>query len=189
MDADELEDKLMEAMETGEILTIVYQGGSHPGAPRQIQPRSIFDDKIRALDVQSGRNKQYLIQKIRIVDGDAPIPDYTPTIYEKNPSVEELIEYHVAEAEKLGWTVTVTGNNVELFARFKNGNLRKTPSVSIFYEEYQVDYIITEDDWEAEPEEVLVKSPRPWRVASRAFKDPVKAFKVFMIEAREKAPD
>lgn len=180
------EDALMSAINTGEILTIIYHGGSKPGASRQIQPRSIYDDEVRALDVGSGRNKQFLIRQIQIADEHTPQPEYVPDIYHRGATVEELIHHHCLEAEKIGWVVKSTEDSIELFSHFKNGKTRKTPTVSIDYQEftYQIDI-----DFETNEQiEIKKKSSRPWHIDGRSFKHPQKAFEKFLKLAIEKAP-
>ena len=181
------EDVLMAAIDTGEILTIIYQGGRHPGAARQIQPFQIEDNKIRALDIESGMRKQFIISKIEITDESALQQEYVPDIYHRESvSVEDLIEYHSEKMKKLGWVVVAADNKIELFLRFKNGKPRKTPSVGIYYQENVLDYF---DDSEGE-EAVAVyrKSKRPWYAGGKSFKNPQHAFQAFIDEAVKHAP-
>ena len=186
-ETEQTEDILMSAIGTGEILTIVYQGGSHPGAARQIQPFQIEDNKIRALDIESGMRKQFIISKIEVTDESALQQEYVPDIYHReNVSVEELIESHSEKVKKLGWIVVATDDKIELFLRFKNGKPRKTPSVGIYYQENVLDYF---DDSEGE-EAVAVyrKSKRPWHAGGKSFKNPQHAFQSFIDEAVQHAP-
>jgi hypothetical protein len=44
----DVETVLQEAIETGEIITIIYKGGSKTGAKRDISPISIKNGKVRA---------------------------------------------------------------------------------------------------------------------------------------------
>lgn len=185
MGQDEIEDVLIAAIENGEILTVIYLGGSKPGSARQIQPRSIDGNKIRAIDIASGRNKQFLINKIEIANDDDLQAEYTPDIYHRKATTQELISYHVTETEKLGWVARYTNTSISLYQRFKNGNLRKTPSVKIYYDELVTEYII---DLDGELIEVTHPAVRPWHTASRTFKNPNKAFERFWSDAVKNAP-
>ncbi len=61
------ENLLSEAAQNGEILHVIYAGGSSPGSVRQIVPVKIEGDKVRARCIKSNKTKLYLIEKIGIM--------------------------------------------------------------------------------------------------------------------------
>ena len=58
---------LSEAIGTGEILTIIYNGGSQPGAQRQISPIKISGPIVVARCLSSDEIKKFSIPKIEIL--------------------------------------------------------------------------------------------------------------------------
>ncbi|TEA27694.1 hypothetical protein [Candidatus Schmidhempelia bombi] len=59
---------LLKAIESGEVLNIIYHGGSKPGGIRTIIPRSTEDDALKAVDTEQNRVKSFSISKIEILD-------------------------------------------------------------------------------------------------------------------------
>ncbi|MCD1631376.1 WYL domain-containing protein [Marinobacter shengliensis] len=62
--------QLEEAIETGEVLTIVYNGGSQPGATRKISPIKIEGAKVRARCFSTNAVKLFNLEKVVIPDGE-----------------------------------------------------------------------------------------------------------------------
>lgn len=62
------ESVLQEAITTGEVLRIRYEGGSQPGAERDISPISLKEGKVRARCYSSNAVKLFVIDKITILD-------------------------------------------------------------------------------------------------------------------------
>lgn len=52
---------------TGEIVTIVYQGGSKPGQARQVIPNHIKAGRLEAIDISTSTPKTYFLDMIASV--------------------------------------------------------------------------------------------------------------------------
>lgn len=63
MNDQELE-RVKNAVGTGEVLKVVYHGGSQPGTIREIVPVSISGDTVWAICLESNRRKQFILSKI-----------------------------------------------------------------------------------------------------------------------------
>jgi hypothetical protein len=69
-----LVEQLHEAIETGELLTVVYHGGHAPGAKRKIVPRRIHEDLVYAKDFGETQIKSYKLGRMELSSNDAPAP-------------------------------------------------------------------------------------------------------------------
>jgi len=129
---------LQEAIETGEILTIIYHGGSQPGTSRQIAPMQINDEKVRARALPNKMSKVFMIDKIEITDSATTELTYSPTkekIRQPEPlSLSTGIEPHLADLEKLGWHIEFNDEKAGLHLFNKNGKPKKFPSVSLSFQ-------------------------------------------------------
>jgi hypothetical protein len=67
-----LVEQLHEAIETGELLTVIYHGGHAPGAKRKILPRRIHEDLVYAKDFGETQIKSYKLDRMEISSDDAP---------------------------------------------------------------------------------------------------------------------
>lgn len=67
-------DQLHEAIETGELLTVIYHGGHVPGAKRRIVPRRIHEDLVYAKDFGETQIKTYKLDHLELSSDDAPVP-------------------------------------------------------------------------------------------------------------------
>ena len=56
--------RLREARDNGEVLTIIYMGGAHPGARRDIFPLRVEADRVLARSFADSPVKCYLFKKI-----------------------------------------------------------------------------------------------------------------------------
>ncbi len=66
---------LREAAGTGEILTVIYHGGTHPGHKRRIIVTDIDDEnRISARQLPGNIIKTYWIEKTELCDADHPAP-------------------------------------------------------------------------------------------------------------------
>ncbi len=73
MDQRAKADRFEEAIETGEILRVRYDGGTQPGSIRDIRPLSVSGEKLRAYDETSARPKLFYLEKIDVVSPDEPV--------------------------------------------------------------------------------------------------------------------
>jgi hypothetical protein len=62
------EDRLEEAIEDGEVLKIIYHGGSQPGASRYIPSIKVESGKVRARCYPSNEVKSFHLNKLTIIN-------------------------------------------------------------------------------------------------------------------------
>ncbi|MEA1988222.1 MAG: hypothetical protein U9N57_03290 [Pseudomonadota bacterium] len=162
---ENLEQILISASETGEIINIKYHGGSQPGSTRQISPISVKNDDVRARCLATNRVKVFKLSKIELEQSSDLIKTYVPGKKAPEPnSIKEALESHKEFLSGLGWVLIIDNEEAGVFRTFKNGKLRKTPDVYIQYHEFTYDYT----DWDEDGNEVEYTKPsvRPWYVRS-----------------------
>lgn len=189
------EARLREAIEAGEVLKVVYNGGSQPGAMREMAPISIKNGKVRARCFTSNAVKSFVIEKITILQEGNNI-----SAVEWNPDAEQVQRYEsindLSEKEMdallaLGWHVEFDDNRLSLHRRFKNGKPMKGADVSIDYEEFTYDLVVGLDG--ELHEENRRKRQRPWSVRgknqdTRSYGSLDKAAGLFLEWAESLAP-
>lgn len=128
----DLFETLTAAAQARKEVTVVYHGGSQPGRKRQLQPIIVTPREMKARD-STGEVKIFLLSKIEIVETKSNIPEYVPgKMPDKEPgSILEGLEGRLEELRNLGWHVDLNESAVGLYIRFKNGKLRKYPTVGI----------------------------------------------------------
>jgi hypothetical protein len=65
---------LIEAAGTGQLLTVIYQGGRAPGFKRRILIRSVEDDEMQVREFPAETPKTYLVSRTTVVGNDHPAP-------------------------------------------------------------------------------------------------------------------
>ncbi len=189
------EERLREAIESGEVLKVVYNGGSQPGAMREMAPISIKNGKVRARCFTSNAVKSFVIEKITVLQEEN---DLTPV--EWNPEAQQIIRYDsipdLLKKEKdvltdLGWHVESDDSRLSLHRRFKNGNPMKGSDASLDYEEFTYDLVVGLDG--ELHEENRRKRQRPWSVRgknkdTRSYGSLDKAAELFLEWAESLAP-
>lgn len=189
----ETQDILLEAIETGEILSVAYHGGSKPGARRQIAPIRIEQNTVVARCYRSGQVKSFKIKRIQVFDNDIPISNWDPTDSAPLPptyrNLSEVFQRHEHELLSMGWHITHDENRISLFRRFNNGKLLKHPEVRIEYLETIEDgYFDEELNYHSE----IKQRSRPWVISLRrggtAFGRLDRGVLRFMQEANKHAP-
>lgn len=191
----DVQEKLQEATESGEVLKVKYHGGSQPGSIRDIAPISVKSGKVRARCYTSNAVKTFSIDKIEILEGGAAQKEATWNKNIENTvnyvSLEELKNEKLPELESLGWHVEYNETSLSLHRRFKNGKPLKGSDVSIDFEEFDYDYVAGEDG-EIHKENER-KRVRPWVLRAKN-KDTVtygrldKAVSLFLEQAIALAP-
>lgn len=68
--------RLKDAAGTGEILDIVYAGGTQPGTRREITVRAIDGEMLKACCLATGMSKTFRIDRLEVWDGDPRVPIY-----------------------------------------------------------------------------------------------------------------
>lgn len=165
---------LQNAIGTGELINIIYNGGSEPGKSRMIMPINIEGNKIRARCYTTNTVKSFNIEKITLAQSDQI--NYTGE-HKEPETLLKAIEPFMDEVKTLDWEIEINEFEAGLFIYFKNGNRKKTATVSIIY--------TNAPDSNGRIEE----KSRPWYVHGHSFKYLSKAIEKFMTYAREKAPN
>ncbi|MBB4212826.1 hypothetical protein EV659_1206 [Rhodothalassium salexigens DSM 2132] len=118
--------------------------------------------------IRRAEGSQYLEKAASRVNTDLRRADFA-----KLKTVQDIAARFRSELEQMGWVIEVTRSEDErqeeclkLRCRFKNGNLRKTPSLILEYVPYDYEY---EDDWSANRSiENLKTRARPWGVRGKS---------------------
>lgn len=189
------EGRLREAIESGEVLKVIYHGGSQPGSLREISPIRIKNGKVSARCFTSSAVKSFAIGKIVIVEGETQptAAEWQPGIVrpEQYGSISELLENQKAFLMQLGWHIEHDNNYLSIHRRLKTGNPLKGSDVSLHYEEYTYDLVVGVDG--ELHEENMRKRQRPWTVRgknqdTKTYSHIDKAAEVFMAWAKLLAP-
>ena len=129
---------LQKASKTGEVIFVVYHGGSQPGTKRMISPISVSPTDVEARCLSTGELRHFLISKLEVVGSDSPAPEYDANQVPKKlgpESFDECVNKFRSELENLGWIVKTENLSISLHSHFKNGKLRKTPEIGILFME------------------------------------------------------
>lgn len=196
-------DFLEQAIGTGEIVGIIYHGGSQPGCFRDIVPIHIANGIVRARCYASNDVKTFALEKIEL-RGPVPTPEdiinswqqaFVPSV--QHSSVADVIVAHRAHLESLGWTVICEsaeyGDDISLCRTFKNGKLIKTPVVRLIYSQLSWGAVAEEDGTVSMQN--FGPRQRPWTVysttlpAARSYADAKKAVDLFLASAEALAPN
>jgi|HubBroStandDraft_6_1064221.scaffolds.fasta_scaffold420898_1 hypothetical protein len=197
-----IRDHLEQAIGTGQLIGIIYHGGSQPGSYREIAPLQINGDKVRARCYTSNAVKAFSLDKIEL-RGPVPTPEDEKIEWDphniKVPQfndIGEIYRAHLTDLSVLGWTAEFEkyddGEAIWLRSKFRNGSLRKTPDVGLLYEALIWNSVVQFDG--SIGREDIRPRRRPWIVRSKAF-DAAKTFSdvgaavvTFLDEARQQAP-
>ncbi|MFN3625829.1 MAG: hypothetical protein ACK4TP_17435 [Hyphomicrobium sp.] len=68
--------RLKDAAGTGEIVDIVYAGGTQPGTRREITVRAVEGEMLKACCLATGMPKTFRIDRLELWDGDPRVPVY-----------------------------------------------------------------------------------------------------------------
>ena len=105
---EELINKLSEAIETGEILSVIYHGGSQPGSVRQLSPIKVTSREVRARDASSNAVKTFLVAKMELIGSILTTKQYDPNVINGNvepASIEEAFQNQVEKLKGIGFKV------------------------------------------------------------------------------------
>ncbi|PHS63801.1 MAG: hypothetical protein COB09_11215 [Thalassobium sp.] len=151
------------AAEAGEVLDVIYHGGSQPGATRKLTPIRVNGHKFHAKCMETGKFKFYMIEKLEIIGEPLPLPDdWTPDHviqYEKEKyrnqkpqrDPAEFAETTMTAMADAGWVVMHNLAAVEvdgteylsgmffLHSKFKSGKPKKTPTLSFSIQPYETE--------------------------------------------------
>lgn len=182
---------LKRAIESGEILKIIYHGGSHPGGVREVAPIKIEDGKVRARCYTSKGVKSFMLNKIQL-DGDTATHEQK-SLDKRQALIDQVHDiksaYNVLNAafESDGWATNCSDYAFTLHHRFKNGKVKKGVVVGFEYSEFTTDIEWGED---YSMIEVTKKRVKPWVVLSkgnsaRYFGRVEKAVEAFILAVEE----
>lgn len=192
MDAAE---RLIDAIRDGEVLKVIYHGGSAPGSVREIAPIQVIGGKVRARCYRSNAVKLFAVSRIEILEGDAEnVPSAWELKIEQGPKHLSMQDFALRNRnawEHIGWHVECEETQLSLHRVRKNGKPLKGADVSLNYEEYISDIVMGLDG--EFREENVRKRVRPWVVRgknreTKTFGDFERAVEVFDHQARELAP-
>lgn len=201
--------RLKKAAEAGEVITVIYHGGSQSGAKRNISPIRVTPTEMRARCLSTDEVKTYFVDKIEIVPENYPAPEYVPGA-ENPPDFETLAEAlsdKIKELKALGWHVELSEESITLHEYFKNGKPKKGAVIGVQKNKFSgYDFATTEDEiaYLEDPQSLdaikalktarQIPSMRPWYVfgpdmaTARTFSHLDKAVELFMNQVRAHAP-
>ena len=206
-DAIEVHRLLKEAIGSGKVFSISYQGGSQPGAHRRIEPLAMLGpDKVRTRCHTSSATKVFSVDKIALLapgenrdateswDTGRDTPRPPPAVRNINANhslpIAVLTARHRADLEAIGWTVILLsdeqGGSLCLHA-IRKGEVEKLPTVMLAYHPIRYDLAFSIPDGFERAN--VRRLPKPWRVTTRwdgkggMWKDEAPAVEAFLREA------
>lgn len=173
--------KLLEAKENGEVIKVIYHGGSQPGAVRAIFPLNVLDDKVVAKCLASNEQKTFFLDKLEICTDQNINPTYDPNIkmaISKYRNLNDIYNIHHRKLEAKGWIVKLEDNALRLYKlkKFKNGNNKLIEKVALIYQEIGTQSYFDGKKMISE----TVKYERPWLINGVRFKSIDKAVERFL---------
>lgn len=182
------------AIQSGEILTVTYNGGSTPGKVRELVPvRFEGSDKVRARCLESGITKCFVIEKLSIINnqtGEISSGNYSEPepIYKDLNSVFAELSPRINDS---GLHIELAQDRITVHGKFKNGKVKKRTVAMMVYEEFKTETIF--DYKSGELIESTHKAQRPWYVAcdgrdSTTFKSFENAAERFVMWVKQVVP-
>lgn len=177
-------ERLEKAAAAGEILEVIYHGGSQAGAVRKLAPIRVTGNKFHAKCMETNRFKYYMVEKVELVGEETHLPDdwqpdvhrgYDPSKARDSVVFSDLLEYtstHTKRFSNAGWIVADELNSIEvdgqtfvfgtygLHNTFKNGKPKKRPEVVLYSQPFEDELGQFPSD---KSTEVYLK-PRPYSV-------------------------
>ncbi len=199
-------DLLRSIVGSGELIKIVYNGGSRPGEARQVVPVSLTNEELIAVEPGIRNSKQYKLNRIasaelangqRALNADAQaVPVMPPTstlpVLKTLAAYVELFRVELAAA---GWHIYESNESFGLATKMKNGNPRKAPSISVQFIDRSEESVFDFESGEFKTmKRELTGRERPWRVDSwrlaqgKSFSELRLAVDLFLQEARASDP-
>ena len=180
----DIEQRLRQAIQAGEMLTIIYNGGSNPGTSRKIAPISLTGSKLSAHCYASNAVKTFAIDRIVLPEEEvaASAPTWTPKPARpvEYSTLAELSEQNRETWQTLGWHVELAETMLSLHRYSKRGSgSLKYPDVTLTYEPFaesaepermEIRIVISPEHQEAstvlerQPEQAPRQRERPWVV-------------------------
>ncbi len=194
----EVYQRLKAALGTGEVIGIVYHGGSQPGAYREIVPVKLDRHQVRARCRMSNAAKVFNLDKVEIRGGPPAVEDglkawdvHAPVPVELL-TIAEVEAAHRAALETIGWHVACVtnedGDSLRLHRWTKDRSRPlKHPTVALCFSPTTYDLVATPAGGFAR--ENLRANVKPWMVRGRPgtsagpWKFASKALEAFLREA------
>lgn len=125
--------RLTEACGTGEILCVIYYGGTQPGSRRDLIIRAVHGGYVEAVCLTTHVRKLYRVDKMELWQ-----PGATAPIYEAHPRVSPTFAtFHdlaleiVPRLARPEWHVEYSAGAIEVREKFKNGRSKKSAIAGI----------------------------------------------------------
>lgn len=155
--------RLNAAAKSGEVLDIVYHGGSQPGSQRRVAPISISGNKLWARCFPQNVVKSFSVSKISFPGQNVVVPTHDPNLVPTvlYQTLDDFLAANLLKLEAVDWHVTVEHKpdsddvRVGAYAKLKNGSTRKHPAWALSYETHRLD------------DAGMVERQRKWLVAER----------------------
>ena len=120
--------RLHAAIGTGEIVTIVYMKGSQPGTKRDVVPRAVTQEDLRAFCLAANELRNFKMEHVRLVEPNADAPAYVagagtvaPTQAVLPDGPHGVLARNATEIEALGWYAMVSDEALTLYERAADG--------------------------------------------------------------------
>ena len=173
--------RLRQAIRAGEALTIIYNGGSNPGALRKISPISLAGDKVSAHCYSSNAVKSFAIDRIVLPDEQtsASAPTWAPKPIEavRYSTLASLSEQNKDSWQALGWNVELSETVLSLrrYSKRESEPL-KYPDITLTYVRFAQDAEPKRAEirfvFSVEHNEAAIEPERPATQGSRERKRP-----------------
>lgn len=162
-------EQLQEAIGTGTILRVIYNGGSQPGTVREIIPLKIEGNRLFAKCMASNRQKTFSVDKIVFCDEKSGNkepwrPDVIETFHYE--TISDFLQENGTQIAAKGWHIESDDNGIVLYGRFKNGNLKKSPDAGLCFDEFLTATVYDPDSGEF-VDEKWKKRDKPWLVTTK----------------------
>ena len=133
------------AIETEEMIEIVYMGGSQPGTSRTIIPKQIKGDCLKAICTKSHTKKDFKIALITL-PGSNSFSEYdSKLVFKTYESIQDLCVSEISLFEQANLHHESTESSIFLYKKYKNGKVHKHPHIFIEYQKYTTSRSIDED--------------------------------------------
>jgi hypothetical protein len=179
---------LRSSIRTGEIVTIVYHGGSNPGAHREVFPIQILvgDEKVRARCISSGTTKVFIVDKISIVNSDGVLELAKDVTQHKSyKTIQDLLTNVELQLKDKLLHIDYADDYLQVHKVWKNGKPQKGTIIELVFSEH---YSESEYDFETNSIVDIIKvRNRPWCIngslaKTNSFKDFDKAARYLLEE-------
>jgi hypothetical protein len=181
----DVREEINTVIEKRSTMTIIYDGGSVPGAARAIAPISIHDDILVARCIETNTRKTFKLSKTRLAGPD-PIEPYPQRVAESNVLQSRTFSEWVSivltdisfELSSGKWHIDQGDDHFSIHDFTRYGKPRKAAIVSISFHPI---WNVTEYDMDIDRTVTITKpSLRPWAVSGVSYNKLGNAFIAFI---------